>query len=302
MFRAVALLMFAPAAVLAQAGDAESKRPWKITFTPAVEYSLPSDLRTTTGDVSIFRAGAALGVEAPVGQTSALGVNFAWERSVYDWDNATSFGGTNEPWDDINQLDLGVRFMSRIDDKWSYFFGAGVNSSMEDGADFGDSLTYGGGAGVIYRASDKLTLTGGLIVRSQLEDSAFVVPIIGFDWKIDDKWSLTTNYRTSIFPQPGVAIKYQACESVSVALGAHYESRSFRLSDRDTPVDGVGRERRLPVELCVQWEITPHATLAATAGLVAWQRFRMDDSGGTRIAQFEADPTPIFGLAFTLAY
>ena len=148
----------------------------------------------------------------------------------------------------------------------------------------------------------KLTLTGGLIVRSQLEDSAFVVPIIGFDWRIDDKWSLTTNYRTSIFPQPGLAIKYQACESVSLALGARYESRSFRLSDRDTPVDGVGRERRLPVELCMQWQITRHATLSATAGLVAWQRFRMDDTGGTRIAQFEADPTPVFGLAFTLAY
>jgi len=297
-----AIPLFLASVAVGQPGGGGTARPWRITFTPAVEYALPADLRTTTGDVSVFRVGAGLGVSAPIGEMSSLGVNLAWQRSWYEWDKATAFGGTNEPWDDVNELDLGVRYMSRVDEKWSWFAGVGVNSSGEDGADFGDTLTFGGGGGVRYQVSETLGLTGGVIVRSQLEDNASVIPIVGVDWTIDDRWSLTTDYRTSIFPRPGVFVKYKASEDVTVALGASYETKAFRLSDRDTPADGIGREWRLPVELNAQWKVSAHGTLSATVGLVAWQRYRMDDAAGVRIAQFETDPTMSFGLSFTLAY
>ena len=253
-------------------------------------------------DVAIARAGAALGVDAPVGDTSSLAVSFGWQHSWYTWDKSTSLGGVATPWDDTDELDLAVRFSTRVDDHWSWFAGFGTNAAGEKGADFGDSLTYGGGAGVRYRFSDTFALTGGLLVRSQLEDSANIIPIIGIDWKFADKWSLTTEYKTSIFPAPGLFVKYEPCDSLTLALGASYETHTFRLSDRDAPAKGIARERRLPIELSAAWKVSPHATLSASAGVVAWQRFRLDTSNGTLIAQNEADPVGIFGLSANLAF
>lgn len=281
-------------------GDGE--RPWRISFTPGAQYSTAADLRTTTGDVSIARAGAALGLEIPVGDQSNLAFNLAWQHSWYDWDAATSLGGVANPWDDTDELDFGFRFSTRINDEWSWFAGLGANSSGEKGADFNDTLTYGGGAGVRWRVSDTLSLTGGLIVRTQLEDSASVIPILGFDWKFADQWSLTTEYKTSIFPAPGLFLKYQPCEEATLALGVSYQTHAFRLSDRDTPIEGIGRERRLPVELSLAWKLSPHATITGTAGVVVWQRYRLDTSDGTLIGQNEADPAGIFGLSATLAF
>lgn len=286
----------------AKEAQGAGERPWRLSFTPGAEYSTSGDLRSTTGDVSVARAGAALALEIPVAQMSSLAFNFAWQHSWYDWDAATSLGGVANPWDDTDELDLGVRFSSRIDDRWSWFAGLGANSSAEEGADFGDSLTYGGGAGVRWRASDTLTLTGGLLVRSQLEDSANIIPILGVDWKFAQQWSLTTEYKTSIFPAPGIFLKYQPCEAATLALGVSYQTHTFRLSDRDTPVNGVARERRLPVELSLAWKLSPHATLTGTAGIVAWQRYRLDTSDGTLIGQNEADPVGIFGLSANFAF
>lgn len=281
-------------------GDGE--RPWRISFTPAGEYSTSADLRSTTGDVSIARVGAALGLEVPVGDQSNLAFNLAWQHSWYDWDSATSLGGVAKPWDDTDEIDFGFRFSSRIDDHWSWFAGLGANSSGEKGADFNDTLTYGGGAGVRYSFSDKLSLTGGLIVRSQLEDSAQVIPILGLDWKFAEKWTLTTEYKTSIFPAPGLFLKYSPCEAATIALGASYQTHVYRLSDRDAPLDGVGRERRVPVELSIAWKLSPHATITGRAGIVAWQRYRLDTSDGTLIGQNEADPSGIFGLSANFSF
>ena len=297
-----AWIAFQPAAQATKDIKAGGDRPWRISFTPGAEYALAADLKATTGDVSIARAGAALGVDAPIGEMSSLAVSFGWQHSWYTWDKATSLGGVAAPWDDTDELDLGVRFSSRIDEKWSWFAGVGANSSGEKGADFSDTLTFGGGGGVRYRASDTLAFTAGLIVRSQLEDSASVIPIIGVDWKFAEHWALTTEYRTSIFPRPGIFLTYSPCDTLDLALGASYETHVFRLSDRDTPIDGIARERRIPVELSASWKLSPHATLAASAGVVVWQRFRLDTSDGTLIGQNEADPTGIFGLSLKMAY
>jgi hypothetical protein len=276
--------------------------PWKVTFTTQGEYTTAADFKADGGgSVSVARANAGLAVSGRLGETGLATVSLGWQRSWYDFDSPSVFGAS-APWDEINEIDLSFVYRARINEKWSWFGGGGVNSAGEDGADFGDTLTGGGVLGVGYAFSEKFRLTGGLLVRSQLEEEVSFVPIIGVDWKIAEKWRLSTDYRRSIFPRPSVSLIHSVSDSLDVALSVGYETRVFRLDEDGTNPDGVARERRVPVEVIADWKISPNVSLNAMAGVSTWGRYRLDDSTGTRITQSEVEPAGIFGLSVKLEF
>lgn len=276
--------------------------PWRITFTTAGEYTTAADFKADGGgSVSVARANAGLSVSRQVGDKGLASVSLGWQRSWYDFDSPSVFGAA-APWDEVNEIDLSVLYRVRINDKWSWFGGGGVNSAGEDGADFGDTLTGGGVLGAGYAFNEKFRLTGGLLVRSQLEEDVTFVPIIGVDWKFAEKWRLSTDYRRSIFPRPSLSLIHSLSDSLDLALSVGYETRVFRLDEDGSNPDGVARERRVPVELSADWKVSPNVSLNAMAGVSTWGRYRLDDSTGTRISQSEVEPAGIFGLSVKLEF
>lgn len=59
---------------------------------------------------------------------------FSYSRREYSWGNQENlpFGnGVDDPFNGMNKLDLGIRYPGKINEKWRYIVGGGVNSSFE---------------------------------------------------------------------------------------------------------------------------------------------------------------------------
>lgn len=259
------------------------------------ELGLKTDFKSGEGDVQVSRVRADLGIGIPVGERSTIDISFDNEWSFYDFSKPNAFNG-QEPWDDVWERGLRVMFSTQETDRLAWYVGADVTASGEYGADFGDSLTFGGIGGVRYAFSDSFTAGIGIFVRSRLEDDALFIPGIAFLWNISPEWSLSS--------QNGRAIRlaYKASEELSLFLEGGYESREFRLDDEGIAPDGIGKDRRVPVALGAQYRFTPAISLTGKAGAHVWQRYRLDDEEGTKIAEFEADPSAFFALELRVAF
>lgn len=256
------------------------------------------------GDVSITRAGAKTGVTFPVGADNAWSISFGAEGSWYDFSDATGFGaagGNAEPWDDVRIFTVETSYAATIKGGWQLILGLGVESGMEENAQFEDSLTVTGLVGVNYRVSETLGLGLGLYGGTRLEDDAFILPIPFINWQINDRWSVGSRPSTR---GGRFAVTYKASDSIGVFAFAAFESREFRLDDDPSGAapEGVGRDRRIPVGLGVSW--TPNAQFAieVVGGVDVWSEYTLDDRDGNELGQQEGDAAPFLGGQVTLRF
>ncbi len=259
------------------------------------EIGLKSDFRASEGDVQVSRVRAALGLGMPLGDRSTLDISFDNEWSFYDFSGATGFGST-DPWDNVWERGLRVVFSTQETANLAWFIGGDVTASGENGADFGDSVTYGGLGGVKYHFSDSFTAGIGIYARSRLEESILFLPYFAFEWKLSPAWVLSSLNGRSLL------LSYAATDTLSLFLEGGYEAREFRLDDQGPSPDGLGKDRRAPVAVGAAWNITPKLSLTGKLGAYAWQRYRLDESDGTKIAQFEADPAAFFAFEVRFAF
>lgn len=274
--------------------DAASRREWAAGLRFYGEYIFESDLDDDEGKVSVARGGGVLEVDAPVGDRSRLSFTLQSEYSSYSFDNAQGFAqGFEQPWDDVLENSISAIFTTQPSDHWSYLLGAGARSSAERGADFDDSITGQGLAGFNYVFSKNFNAGLGIVVRSQLEDDVSVLPIILFDWRINDKWRFNGKAGG-----PGVQLSYLASDALTLSLEADYQSRAFRLDDDGPAPNGVGREERFRVALAAEWRFAKQMLLRARAGLDPYQDYELLDSGGVQVTDRQADAAPFVGLEF----
>ena len=93
-------------------------------------------------------------------------------------------------WDYINTLTLSSVLRWKINDNWSAYGGGFVRMSAESGTALNEGTSGGGMLGATYKQSETLSYGLGLVVMSQLEDDAKVLPLPSLKWKFDDNWRL----------------------------------------------------------------------------------------------------------------
>lgn len=272
----------------------------EFTVTPFASHTFEADFSDGPGSVSISRAGAEISYRQPLNERTRLTISLGTELSFYDFATPSPFASsTSKPWEDTTQVSLTAVVTRDATEKWSWFFGGGIDTAFEDGADVSRSFTGGLLGGAAYKFSDRFTLGGGFAVRSRLEDSGLFLPILNLNWQICDQWRLSNfNQLNSV----GLALTYTPTKNLDLALRAAYESRAYRL-DEDGPFpDGVGRDQRIPIWVQGTYRFTPHAALTASVGYAVWQEFTIDDSEGVEIGKQEADPTPFVGVGFSFSF
>jgi hypothetical protein len=262
-------------------------------------HVLTADFDASPGDVSLTRIGSQLGVNADLGERRSLGIGFTAMHTWYEFDGATGFGTSGEPWDTVAELDLALRYNAPINDRWGFLVGANVNAAFENGADFADALTFGGRGGVTYSISEQATIGLGVAVTSRLEEDAFIVPFPFIAWEITEQWRLGS-YGSS--RGSGLALSYSPSETWTFTVRAGVEAHEFRLDDAGPTPDGVGRAWHVPIELLAQWKVHPQVTVVAGVGLVAWQQYTLDDAAGNEIAEINADAAFAFGVGVTFTF
>lgn len=253
-------------------------------------YTFPADIDDSPGDVRIARASAGIGIAIPIGERSRLSFDIDEEVSWYLFDDASGLvPGSTDPFELVLSTDLSARFFSQIDSHWSWFVGGLVSFSGEADVDIGDAATFGGFAGARYQFNDRFALSFGLGAKTRLEDDALVIPLIGIDWKVSDRVTLSTEGTK-------VRIAAELSKEMTVALTGGWELREFRLRDDGPLPDGVVRDARIPIAVSLDWKPRSNIQISVFGGVVVWQEFQFDDSDGDELSETNTDPAPFVGL------
>jgi len=266
------------------------KSPWSFRFSGGGIYQFDTDLRGNPGSYSVARADTSFGLGYRLNDSLRLTLDIGNEVSWYEFDNATTvLAPSAKPFHVMYQTDInpGVRF--DIDENWFALAGGIFQFSGERKADFGKSFTAGAFGAVGYKISDDLTLYGGVLGKSRLEDDALAVPIIGVNWRITENLRLDTRGL-------GAVLTMTVKPGLRVFVDATYESREYRLSDESFLREGVVRDRQIPVGIGAGIDLCKNFTLTVRGGVNVWQQFTVDTDNEVRVNRFRSDPTGFIGL------
>lgn len=261
------------------------------TFTVTASGTLTdrADLDDGPGDLRISRA--RLGVEAgfDLGERRSFAVGLGAERSWYDFKNATALHASGDPFGDVTDAELYLRYNAPLNHNTNWFGLAAIGIAAEDGADISDSLIYTGSLGFVTRASETFSWGVGILVRSQLEDDALVLPIPQIRWAIDDKWTLESQ-------RAGLRLGYSHSDALSYGVQAEYVSRSYRLDDNGPIPDGMATDQRIPISVYAEYQPAPTFSIGAAIGASVYSNIELLDSSGNDINDDDVDTALFFSL------
>lgn len=227
-----------------------------------------------------------------MGVADDLDVVLGWRYQYDHW----NFSETPTWWKDINtvQLDLGARW--RLDDHWMIFGGGQVMWSVEERGSWSRGIIGGGAGGISYAFSKDLIIGGGVGVRSQLEDSALIYPIVVLDWQITDRLSLDTRLTTGWANQSGAELVYELAEDLDLSFAVVFDYERFRLDSSGPVPGGVGTTEALPLALTLTWEPFKDATISIYAGATVYGRIKVTDPSANDVFASTYDPAAIIGF------
>lgn len=266
------------------------------SIRPHGRFTFDSGLEKGNGDFSVWRLGVDLDASFELSDDSQLQFRFGYEYNNYDFDAPNVFlATTSDPFDDIHIIDLGLTYLEARDDLWSWYVGADGQFSGDADADVADLASIGGRLGVGYQFTDTFDASLGILVRSQIEDDPLVVPLIGINWQIDDRWRLE-------FRGVRGLLSYDMGDGYSLGFGAAWEYRRFRLDDDPIAREAVVQDTTVPI--FAQFTYQPDDTLeiTLTGGVIAFQEFRIEDRNGNFRRDFEGDPTGFIGAGVRVRF
>jgi len=224
-----------------------------------------------------------------------------WTNTLFFSANDYDFQGggfsTGDPWGTILTTRLVSRLRYQYNEQWGVFAGGVFIFSPESGANWGDSFSGGGMAGVDYRPSDKFFVSLGVAAISQIEDDPRVTPAIILNWLPYDRWAV----RVGAIPASGGAatageVAYRIAEPLELGLGVIFNQRRFRLNDSGPVPNGIGEDNAMPVRLRLGWRVMPQISLHLLAGAALAGELHIDDPYGNRLDKQSYDPAPYVGL------
>jgi hypothetical protein len=170
--------------------------------------------------------------------------------------------------------------------------------SGEFGADFGDSLVYGGAIAVTYAFRPDAVFGLGVAGYANLKETmVFPFPLI--KWQITPKLRLTNPFRTSPSGPAGLELSYALAEHWTVGIGGAYRSQRFRLDANGPLPNSIGEYKSIPAFVRLSYKPVPFFGLDLYSGVSFWNRLYIDDSNGNNFYKTRHDITPLLGLGLS---
>lgn len=277
----------------AETTDAKaSERPrLRFELSPRAEYAFESDLDDQDAEAAVGRAGLGSRLSYQATDRLTLILRLEVEASWYRFSGMREGGGdADDLLEDAYTAGITPVVAYGIDDKWSVMGGALIEFGGEADADVGDSGTYGAFGMVRYAFSDRFALSLGLGGKSRLEDDARVIPLLGVEWKITDRVTLSSE-------GPGLRLTASINDQWAVWVSGAWESREYRLEDDHAVfADGVARDERVPVRAGATWSPSGRVSVDAFVGVVLYQNYEFLDRDGNEVLEDNTDPAPMIGL------
>lgn len=295
---ALALAASAAAADDAAAPADDAQKAWSVTVGGGALHQFTTDL-DRAGDVSVERGYGVVAAGMGLSPALSLGLRVAWEGAWYDIDPSSvlALGSGSRPWRSIQGVQLGASATWSLSESWSIMGGAFGGAAGESDADAGDAMTFGGHLAVAWRASDRLTLGGGVLASSQIEDDVLVVPLLLVDWRITDSLRLTNVAGPEAYPTgAGLELVCDALDGWEFGIGGRWESRRFRLDDVGPAPEGVGEDSGLGLWLRAGARPVRGLRLDLLVGMMVGEELSLDDRNGNALASDDLDPSPFAAL------
>jgi hypothetical protein len=284
--------------VTVEEGAQGSGNRWSVTVGGGYVHQFTADL-DDGGDLSIERGFGVVSGNAEISPSVALGLRASWEGAWYDFDRTSvlTLGTGSQPWRAVQGVQLGGRAQWKVNESWSLSAGLFVGAAGENDADAEDALSFGGTIAAAWRANDRLTLGGGVLAATQIEDDALVIPLLLIDWRITEGLRLSNVAGPEAYPTgAGLELICDALPSWEFGIGGRWEARRFRLDDSGPAPKGVGEDSGLGVWFRAGYRPTERLRIDALVGVMLAEELELEDRDGRSLASDEVDPAPFVGL------
>lgn len=207
-----------------------------------------------------------------------------------------------EPWNNIENVRVGLFSRWTHADTWSTFIALSARAYGETDADFSKAITGAAFGGASCRFSDRFSLGPGLGVVGQLEDHPRYFPIVVVDWDVTDKLNLSNGGGLAATGGPGLVLTYRASRHWRFGFGGRYERKRFRLADRGLAPEGVGEDRGIPLYGSVGYILYPGTQISALLGATLNGRIQAEDGNGTIVYEAEYDDSMFAGISWGVRF
>lgn len=250
------------------------------------------------GSAAIQRGGWDARAGWKTGDGQGFLVTLHTEASFYDFEDATGLvpgSGNGEPLNDVYETSLGATLCTRYTEDLGWFASGAVTLSGEDHAALGEAISVATVGGVRYQASDEVALQAGLAVQTLLEDRSWIIPYLGFEWRISERVRLASE---------GSKLRLETDLDPAWKLygEAAYEIRQYRLNATNPLPEGVMRDEEIDLSLGLDWRPKPGLVAGLETGITAWREFELLDEDGGRASETETSPAPFAAFSLNFSF
>ncbi len=287
------------------ANDGPPPTDWQLFAEGYGESFLDVGVKSSGNDLRTNRIGANGGWRRFEAGGGFSRFAYQYEFATYDFKGPDLLvGGSEQPVQDFIQNELSYTHVSPMQGRSSGWAGlARVRSGMESSAEFADSLTYQLLGGLRLRANKDLIWNFGALVKVELHGDVTILPVIGIDWQLSDRWEVST-------PGPGLELDYELGSRSNLFLSGLYESRNYRLDDKGPQQLSGGsiEDQAVVLRGGLRWNWAkqdggfPDRRLQLYGGLVPWRELAFWSSNDQLVTDLELDTGAVFGLSFQLGF
>jgi len=286
-------------AAFAASGTALAQGNWRPSASITPLYLGKADI-DGGGHYSVFSTIVRAGVMGSIGGDDVAGVTLNYDYSDYSFSDPAAFGGV-APWNVVRRYGVAAPMIFGVGEGWLLSVIPSVDWFRENGADEGESLTWGGVFSATRFFPDGNRLGLGIGVFQRLEKTS-VFPLLLIDWKLGDRWRLVNPLSAGPTGPAGLEIDYRLDGGWNLGLGAAWRTTRFRLSEAGPLANGIGEERGFPVFLRATRNFGSGMTMNLYAGVVAAGQLRVEDPNGNAVREVDADPAPLVGVTFSARF
>ncbi|MEJ2673463.1 MAG: DUF6268 family outer membrane beta-barrel protein [Deltaproteobacteria bacterium] len=269
----------------------------------AVVNQFPAHV-TAGGTVRLFDVYAQGGYSQSVTEKLQIGLAANYEFAEFRFTGMNRFYNPR-PWSDVYIFGAALPVMYNLKDKWNLSGKWTVlvvplaQEGAEPGANWSRAVSYGGAVGVVYTFGKDRTIGVGVGALDNLAQAA-VFPLIGVVWKFNEHLRLNTPYRAGPGGFGGLELTYIVNEDLELAVGVSYQSKRFRLSERNINRAGIGEYDNIPLVARVSYRLFRPLEVSVYGGASVFNQISIDDSKGNQLFKTHANVAPFVGVGLSL--
>lgn len=267
---------------------------FSFSYTPIYQFETDLD---KGGSFDVSRQYFNFEIMRPVGQKLRMGLGLSYEFEKWNFNDLSNVVGAT-PWRSIHRPGISLPIFYTFSDNWNFGFTPAIEFSGESGAEFGESLNYGGVLSLAHPFSRNLYLGLGFGLFNRLEKTT-IFPFIVIDWKINEQFRITNPFRAGPAGPAGLELVCSPSENWELGVGGSYRFYRFRLDDQSAVPNGIGDNKFLVAFLRVQRKLGTRFSVDLAGGALFAGKLSIENTNGDKLGSDKYDPSPF--LALTLA-